>query len=246
MASELRISRPVLILSLAVVLAVAGGATLAIGQSGGVVNTCYNSTTGDLRVITPAAPRECQANETALPLGSGPGPQGPQGPAGASGTDETASDQAAAGALPQVLMKKAKPLSLKQRAQLEQQGKQPQALSVYNDKGWSFPGKGAPGTGRVVASLQLPAGRWVIVTKATVWEISGHLNCVLQAGGDYDQMTAWESGMIAGNVVHRFKEPGRALLRCAEGDSGYLGISDIKLTAIEVGQLQNKPAPEAL
>lgn len=238
-------SRPVLILLLALILAVAGGATLAIGQSGGVLNACYNSTTGDVRVITAAAPRACQASETAAQLGSGPGPQGPPGPAGPSSADETAADEAAAGALPQVLMKKSKPLSPKQRALLKQD-KQDQALSVYNDKGWSFPGKSPPGTGRVVASLQLPAGRWVIVTKATVWELSGHLNCVLQAGGDYDQMTAWESGMIAGTVVHKFSEPARALLRCVEGDSGYVGISDVKLTAIEVGKLTNKPAPEAL
>ncbi|MGH3100262.1 MAG: hypothetical protein ACRDPU_04690, partial [Thermoleophilia bacterium] len=139
MASEMRFSRPALILLLALVLAVAGGATFAIAQSGGVLNACYNSTTGDLRVITAAAPRECQANETAAQLGPGPGPQGPAGPAGPSGNDETASDQAAAGALPQVLMKKAKPLSLKQRAVL-QHDKQQQAFSVYNDKGWSFPG----------------------------------------------------------------------------------------------------------
>jgi hypothetical protein len=243
MATEMRLSRPVLILLLALVLAVAGGATLAIGQSGGTVNACYNSTTGDVRVITAAAPRECQPSETALQLGSGP--QGPAGPPGPSGNDETAADEAAAGALPQVLMKKSKPLSPKQRALLKQD-KQDQAISVYNDNGWSFPGKNPPGTGRVVASLQLPAGRWVIVTKATVWELSGHLNCVLRAGGDYDQMTAWESGMIAGTVVHRFTEPARALLRCVEGDSGYLGISDVKLTAIEVGKLTNKPALEAL
>jgi hypothetical protein len=68
---------------------------------------------------------------------------------------------------------------------------------------------------------------------------------VLRAGSDYDQMTVWESGMIAGTVVHRFKKPGRATLQCVDGDSANLGISDVKITAFEVDKITNKPAPEA-
>jgi hypothetical protein len=222
----------------------AGGATLAVGQSGGVLNACYNSSSGEIRVITPSTPRECQPTETAAQLGSGPGPQGPAGPPGSAAGDDTAVDQVAAAPLPKALGKKSKPLSPKQRALLDAKPAD-EAFSVYNDAGNSFPGKLPPETARTVASLPLPAGRWVIITKATVWEISGHLSCVLRAGADYDQMTIWESGMMAGTVVHRFTKPERAFVRCVEGDSGYLGISDIKLTAIEVGKLSNKQAVEA-
>jgi hypothetical protein len=238
-------SQALVVLLAALLLGAAGGATFAIGQSGGVLNACYNSATGDLRVITPSAPRDCASSETAVQLGSGPGPQGPAGPPGAPGSDETAADQLAAGPLPQVLGKKSKPLSPKQRAMLDPEPAD-EAFSVYNDVGTSFPGKKLPPeSARTVASLPLPAGRWVIITKATVWEITGHLSCVLKAGGDYDQMTMWESGMMVGTVVHRFTKPERAFVRCVEGDSGYLGISDIKLTAFEVDKLTNKPAPEA-
>ena len=236
-------SRALLALLVAVVLA-AGGATLAIGQSGGVLNACYDSANGDLRVITPTAPRDCAPSETAVQLGSGPGPQGPAGPPGPGAGDDAAADQVAVAPLTGALAKKSKPLSPKQRALLDSKPAD-QALSVYNDAGDSFPGKFPPQTARTVASLPLPAGRWVIITKATVWEISGHVSCVLRAGGDYDQMTMWESGMMAGTVVHHFKKPERAFMRCVEGDSGYAGISDIKLTAIEVGKLTNKPAVEA-
>ena len=240
----------VLVLLAALVLAVGGGATFAVGQSGGVLNACFNSTTGDVRVITSAAPRACQASETAVQLGSGPGPQGPQGrpgppgPPGPPGTDETAADQAAAGSLPKGLAKSGKPpkLTPQQNAALKPE-KALEAFSVYNDKPkTSFPGPSPNGTAKAVMSLYVPAGRWVAVAKATVWERAGHLNCVLLAGNDFDQMTVWESGMMAGTVVHRFKKKGRFLLRCADGGNGDLDITDVKITAVEVEKLTNTKA----
>lgn len=238
-----------LVLAAALVLAAGGGATFALGQSGGVLNACYDSTTGDVRVITAAAPRACQSSETAVQLGSGPGPQGPAGapgPAGRPGADDSAPDQVAAGRLPRALAEQPKPLELssKQRAALKPE-KAKEAFSVYNDDGMSFPGVSSPGTGKMVASLRLPAGRWVVVTKATVWELAGHLLCVLKAGADYDRMTAWESGMIAGTVVHRFKKPGRATVQCADGGGGNLGVTDVKITGFEVDKITNTEAPEA-
>ena len=46
--------------------------------------------------------------------------------------------------------------------------------------------------------------------------------------------------MIAGTVVHRFKKPNRAWLQCVDGGASNLGMTDIKITAIEVDKITNK------
>jgi len=69
------------------VLIVGGGVALAtIPSSGGVINGCYNKTSGALRVIDPAA-ATCSNGESSLNWNQTgqQGLQGPQGPAGAKG-----------------------------------------------------------------------------------------------------------------------------------------------------------------
>jgi Collagen triple helix repeat (20 copies) len=82
------------------VVAIAGGVTYAVADvgSGGVINGCYKTQNGQLRLIDPATD-SCHPSETAIswnqtgpqgPKGDKgdpgpPGPVGPQGPAGATG-----------------------------------------------------------------------------------------------------------------------------------------------------------------
>ena len=66
----------------ATAIVLAGGvAWAAIPGAGGVVQTCYHKTSGQLRVVEDAA--ECGTQETALPLNQ----QGPPGAPGADGAD---------------------------------------------------------------------------------------------------------------------------------------------------------------
>ena len=79
------------------VVAIAGGVTYAVADigGGGVINGCYKSQNGQLRLIDPATD-SCHPSETAIswsqtgpqgPKGDPgpPGPVGPQGPAGLTG-----------------------------------------------------------------------------------------------------------------------------------------------------------------
>jgi hypothetical protein len=87
-----RFRRVVLALTAVVVVAIAGGVTYAVADigSGGVINGCYKSVNGQLRLIDPVAD-SCLPSETAISWGQtgtqgpkgdkgDPGPQGPPGP----------------------------------------------------------------------------------------------------------------------------------------------------------------------
>jgi len=89
-----RFRRVVLAITAVGVVAIAGGVTYAVADigGGGVINGCYKSQNGQLRLIDPAAD-SCHPSETAIswsqtgpqgPAGP-PGPAGPQGPAGPAG-----------------------------------------------------------------------------------------------------------------------------------------------------------------
>ncbi len=83
-----RLSRVVVAVTAAVLVAVAGGVTYAVAEigGGGVINGCYKSQNGQLRLIDPASD-SCRPSETAISWSqTGPqGPEGPQGPAGPAG-----------------------------------------------------------------------------------------------------------------------------------------------------------------
>ena len=100
-----RLSRVVVAVTAAVVVAVAGGVTYAVAEigGGGVINGCYKSQNGQLRLIDPASD-SCHPSETAIswsqtgpqgPKGDkgDPGPAGPQGPAGPAGPKGDTGDQ---------------------------------------------------------------------------------------------------------------------------------------------------------
>ena len=65
-------------------LGAAGIAMASIPGGGGVINGCYNSTNGSLRVIDSSAGDACKTGETAIQWNQ-VGPQGPAGPAGPQG-----------------------------------------------------------------------------------------------------------------------------------------------------------------
>jgi Collagen triple helix repeat (20 copies) len=98
-----RIRRVALAVTAVAIVAIAGGVTYAVADigGGGVINGCYKSQNGQLRVIDPAI-ESCHPSEKAIswsqtgpqgPKGDKgdkgdpgpPGPVGPQGPAGATG-----------------------------------------------------------------------------------------------------------------------------------------------------------------
>jgi hypothetical protein len=80
-----RFRRVALAISAAAVVAIAGGVTYAVADigGGGVINGCYKSQNGQLRLIDPAAD-SCHPSETAIAW-SQTGPQGPAGPPGPAG-----------------------------------------------------------------------------------------------------------------------------------------------------------------
>jgi hypothetical protein len=80
-----------------VVVAIAGGVTYAVADigGGGVINGCYKSQNGQLRVIDPATDH-CLPSETAISW-SQTGPQGPPGPTGPAGPQGPKGDTGPAG-----------------------------------------------------------------------------------------------------------------------------------------------------
>jgi collagen triple helix repeat protein len=80
-----RLSRAALSVTAVAIVAIAGGVTYAVAQigDGGVINGCYKSQNGQLRLIDPATD-SCHPSETAISW-SQTGPQGPPGPQGPQG-----------------------------------------------------------------------------------------------------------------------------------------------------------------
>jgi hypothetical protein len=97
-----RIRRVALAFTAVVVVAIAGGVTYAVAEigGGGVINGCYKSVNGQLRLIDPATD-SCHHSETPIswsktgpqgPKGD-PGPPGPVGPQGLQGPKGDKGDQ---------------------------------------------------------------------------------------------------------------------------------------------------------
>jgi hypothetical protein len=92
-----RFRRVALTVSAVVVVAIAGGVTYAVADigGGGVINGCYKSQNGQLRLIDPATD-SCHPSETAISWNQ-TGPQGPQGPTGPAGPQGPTGPQGPAG-----------------------------------------------------------------------------------------------------------------------------------------------------
>jgi hypothetical protein len=90
-----RFRRVALAVAAVVAVAIAGGVTYAVADigGGGVINGCYKSQNGQLRLIDPASDN-CLPSETAISWGQTgtqgpPGPQGPKGDKGDPGASAT-------------------------------------------------------------------------------------------------------------------------------------------------------------
>jgi hypothetical protein len=83
-----RFRRVAVAVTAVVLVAIAGGVTYAVADigGGGVINGCYKSQNGQLRLIDPATD-QCLPSETAISWGQTgtQGPPGPTGPAGPTG-----------------------------------------------------------------------------------------------------------------------------------------------------------------
>ena len=98
-----RFRRVALAVSAVAAVAVAGGVTYAVADigAGGVINGCYKSQNGQLRLIDPATD-SCHPSETSISWGQTgtqgpPGPQGPTGPQGPAGPQGVPGPQGPAG-----------------------------------------------------------------------------------------------------------------------------------------------------
>jgi hypothetical protein len=249
------------------VLAVAaGGVAIAAPGDGATIAACTNNLRESIRFVDEGV--ACAAGETLLtwskqgPAGppGPPGERGPQGPTGVAFQRSPAVDSALTRA-DRSFAKRPKKLSKKRIAQLKAADPEPgEARAAYRDGPVALPsalaqflGIPQPKASPVVASLALPAGRWVVNAKAqgildydpkqavvaagATYDLVG---CQLRAGADIDESRVEGfSGTLALQLVHRYKAPGLVQLECY----GMLEpkLSSIKLTALRVAKLKNQP-----
>jgi hypothetical protein len=251
---------PIVIACVVGVAAAAGGVAAAAPGDGATIAACTNNLRESIRFVDEGV--SCAAGETLLTWNKqGPaGPPGERGPAGVAFERSPAADAALKRAK-RSFAKRPKKLPRKRIAQLNAADPEPgEARAAYRDGPVALPSTLAAFLGitqaetpPVVASLPLPAGRWVVNAKAqasldydpkqaivaagATYDVAA---CRLRAGADTDDAgVEGFSGVLALQVVHRYKSPGLVQLECY----GMLEpkLSAIKLTAIRVAKLKNQP-----
>jgi hypothetical protein len=116
-----------------------------------------------------------------------------------------------------------------------------------------------------IAKLGLPAGNYAIFAKLVVTAkqqeelpvtVKEFALCNLSAGNDFDNSSALleveddrpiqavdnDSVVLSMEVVHRFAEPGEAVLRCAKGafaGDSPMEVRNLKIIAVEAGSISN-------
>ena len=233
-------------------LAGAGLAHSAIPGGDGVIHGCYENTTGALRAIDSDQGGVCRGGETALDWNqTGPaGPAGPQGAAG-PGVPEGSAPLRATG-VPNALGRSVKGLAPKLSMKLSNAGggEPTKAFSVYHDGSFLIPPDEAPDL--TAMRLPLPGGRYLLIAKGNSYLANGlpeqyTAACRLQIGPDHDDVTLPRRGAWVATVVGRLKKPGAAELRCWSfgstiGPVTVDSLADVKVTAINVAAISNKPA----
>lgn len=243
--------------------AAAGGVAVAAPGDGATIFACTNNLRESIRFVDEGV--ACAAGETLLTWSKqGPaGPPGERGPQGAPGVtfERSPAMDAAISRAERSFAKKPRKLPKKVLAQLKAADAEAgEARATYRDGPVTLPseigealGLTPPQPPLVVASLPLPAGRWVVQAKAqallnydvkkavaaagATYDVVG---CRLRAGADSDETSvSGFSGTLALQVVHGFTTPGPVQLECY----GLLAakVSDIKITAIRVAKLKNQP-----
>lgn len=214
---------------LALVLTGAVGAAVAYATipNGETINGCYTKSGGALRVID-ASVTKCGSKETALAWNV-LGPTGPQGPQGATGP------QGAAGpAGPQGPQGPAGP-----------QGAQgtPGVSSAYQ-YAWDSPSLALTTGFAEVASLQVPAGRFVITAQASFFrDGDAHVYCRLLEGQNQLHEAVqtiraanldFANGSLSMTHVETFGIPVTLSMACASSE-GQTTTRGVRLVALSVG-----------
>ncbi|HVW46932.1 MAG TPA: hypothetical protein VHA76_07760 [Solirubrobacterales bacterium] len=106
-----------------------------------------------------------------------------------------------------------------------------------------------------VASLSVPAGSYAIQARMVAMSTESQLylvSCRLRAGNDADEVdafldnnnrfapsiTAYDQELLPMQLVHTFAEPGQVTIDCYyEGPYNIIGMQDIRITAIRVGEI---------
>jgi hypothetical protein len=253
---------PTLIAGVVALAAAAGGVAVAAPGDGATVFACTNNLRQSIHFVDEGV--ACDAGETLLTWNrQGPaGPPGERGAQGATGVtfERSPAVDAALTRAERGFAKRPRKLPKKIVAQLKADDAEAgEARAAYRDGPVALPSKLAeflgvtqPQPPPVVASLPLPAGRWVVQAKAQAsLEYDVHqavvaagatydvVGCQLRAGADTDASgVEGFSGILSLQVVHRYTTPGLVALECY----GLLSpkLSDIKITAIQVAKLKNQ------
>ena len=243
--------------------AAAGGVAVAAPGDGATIFACTNNLRESIRFVDEGV--ACAAGETLLTWSKqGPaGPPGERGPQGAPGVtfERSPAADAAVSRAERSFAKKPRKLPTKVLVQLKAADAEVgEARAAYRDGPVQLPSKLAEFLGAaksqpppVVASLPLPAGRWIVQAKAqailhydakkaivaagATYDV---VACQLRAGADTDETSvSGFSGALALQVVHSYATPGLVQVECY----GLLEpkLSDIKITAIRVAKLKNQP-----
>ena len=251
------------ILGAVALAAAAGGVAIAAPGDGATVFACTNNLRQSIHFVDEGV--ACDAGETLLTWNKqGPaGPPGERGPQGAAGVtfERSPTVDAALTRAEHSFAKKARKLPKKIVAQLKAADSEVgEARAAYRDGPVALPSALAGFLGvtsaqppRIVATLALPAGRWVVNAKAqAILEYNAKaavvaagatydtVSCQLRAGVDTDASSvSGFSGTLALQVVHGYTAPGLVQLECF----GILEakLSAIKITAIRVAKLKNQP-----
>ena len=257
---------PILVSAVVALAAAAGGVAVAAPGDGATIAACTNNLRESIRFVDEGV--ACGANETLLtwnqqgPAGPAgpPGERGPQGATGVAFERSPAVDAALTRGDRSFAEQPRKPTK-KLIAKLKAADPAPsEARAVWRDGPVALPSMLAEFLGvtqaqppSVVATLPLPAGRWVVHAKAQAsLDYDVHqavvaagatydvVNCQLRAGADSD-VSGVEgfSGTLALQVVHRYTAPGLVQLECY----GLMApkLSAVKLTATRVAKLKNQP-----
>ncbi|MEN3280734.1 MAG: hypothetical protein V7607_1874 [Solirubrobacteraceae bacterium] len=251
------------ILGAVALAAAAGGVAVAAPGDGATVFACTNNLRQSIHFVDEGVP--CDAGETLLtwnkqgPAGP-PGERGPQGAAGVTFERSPTVDAALTRAEHSFATKARKP-PMKVLAQLKAaESEVGEARAAYRDGPLPLPSELAEFLGatpaqppRVVATLALPAGRWVVNAKAQAILDYDAKKAIVAAGATYDTVScqlragvdtdvsgvSGFSATLALQVVHSYTTPGLVQLECV----GLLAakLSAIKITAIRVAKLKNQP-----
>jgi hypothetical protein len=246
--------------AVAALAAAAGGVALAAPGDGATIAACTNNLRESIRFVDEGV--ACAAGETLLTWNK-QGPAGPPGERGAAGVafQRSPAVDAALKRADRSFAKRPKKLPKKRIALLKAVDPEPgEARAAYRDGPVALPsalaaflGITQPKAPPVMASLPLPAGRWVVNAKAqasldydpkqavvaagATYDVVG---CQLRAGADTDvARVEGFSGTLALQVVHRYTAPGLVQLECYAMLAPKL--SAIKVTAIRVAKLKNQP-----